>query len=70
MEPMVVGFLFARHAGQEGPHLFPSYANWFSSLFLSEASSPAPQKQSFIFLVSFVHLVNFMHIYVKTVSAW
>lgn len=51
IEPMVVGFLFARHAGQEGRHLFPSYAQWFSSLFSPESTSPASQKQSFVFLV-------------------
>lgn len=53
-EPMVVGFLFARHAGQEGPHVFPSYAHWFSSLFTSESTSPTAQKQGFIFLMRFL----------------
>lgn len=74
MEPMVVGFLFARHAGKEGPHIFPSYAHWFSSLFTSEATSLAAQKQSFVFLVSvadpsFYRLVYlFVHIFVWIVS--
>ncbi|XP_050688141.1 uncharacterized protein LOC126981284 [Eriocheir sinensis] len=54
VEPMVVGFLFARHAGQEGRHLFPSYAQWFSSLFSPEKISPAVQKQSFVFLIRFL----------------
>lgn len=52
MEALVVGLLFARHASQEGPHVFPSYAQWFGALFSTEAASPISNKQAFVFMVS------------------
>ncbi|KAK4321097.1 hypothetical protein Pmani_008081 [Petrolisthes manimaculis] len=54
MESLVVGLLFARHASQEGPHVFPSYAQWFGALFSTEAASPVADKQAFVFMVRFL----------------
>ncbi|XP_064103249.1 uncharacterized protein LOC135213204 [Macrobrachium nipponense] len=54
MEFLVIGFIFARHASQEGCHLFPSYSQWFSGLFSTESGSPASHKQSFVFLIQFL----------------
>ncbi|XP_066939076.1 uncharacterized protein [Macrobrachium rosenbergii] len=54
MEFLVIGFIFARHASQEGCHLFPSYSQWFTGLFATESGSPASHKQSFVFLIQFL----------------
>ncbi|XP_071528013.1 uncharacterized protein [Panulirus ornatus] len=54
MDLLIIGFLFARHASQEGRHIFPSYPQWFSSLFATESGSPASNKQAFVFLVRFM----------------
>ncbi|KAK3879105.1 hypothetical protein Pcinc_016302, partial [Petrolisthes cinctipes] len=54
MESLVVGLVFARHASQEGPHVFPSYAQWFGALFSTEAASPVANKQAFVFMVRFL----------------
>lgn len=51
MELLVIGLLFARHASQEGRHIFPLYSQWFSSLFAAESTSPVTDKQSFVFFV-------------------
>lgn len=51
MESLVIGLLFARHASQEGRHIFPSYSQWFSALFAAESTSPVTDKQSFVFFV-------------------
>lgn len=59
MEALVVGLIFARHASQEGPHVFPSYAQWFGALFSTEAVSPIANKQAFVFMVSYCFLVCF-----------
>ena len=62
-ESLIVGFLFARHASQEGRHIFPTYTHWFSSIFSSEANSPANNKKIFLFLVSCIYLYKFYFIY-------
>ncbi|KAK7068186.1 hypothetical protein SK128_013543 [Halocaridina rubra] len=54
IESLVIGFIFARHASQEGRHLFPSYSQWFNALFATESGSPAATKQGFVFLVQFL----------------
>ncbi|XP_045600459.1 uncharacterized protein [Procambarus clarkii] len=54
MESLVIGFLFARHASQEGRHIFPSYSQWFSAVFATESGSPVANKQSFVFLIRFL----------------
>lgn len=54
MDSLIIGFLFARHAGQEGRHIFPSYSQWFNTLFATESGSPVPNKQAFTFLIHFL----------------
>ncbi|XP_042231612.1 uncharacterized protein LOC121872690 isoform X1 [Homarus americanus] len=54
MESLVIGFLFARHASQEGRHIFPTYSLWFSALFATESGSPVANKQAFVFLIQFL----------------
>ncbi|XP_047485099.1 uncharacterized protein LOC125036506 [Penaeus chinensis] len=54
MELLVIGLLFARHASQEGRHIFPLYSQWFSSLFAAESTSPVTDKQSFVFFIRFL----------------
>ncbi|RXG69400.1 Fanconi anemia group A protein-like [Armadillidium vulgare] len=53
-EFLILGFLYARLASFEGRHVFPAYPQWFASTFGAEATSPANNKQSFLFLVKFL----------------
>ncbi|XP_014669840.1 PREDICTED: Fanconi anemia group A protein homolog [Priapulus caudatus] len=52
-ESLLAGLLLARQASLEGPHVFPSYGDWFSTTF-GTPRSPAGTRKSFSFLVGFL----------------
>ncbi|XP_064641376.1 Fanconi anemia group A protein homolog [Lineus longissimus] len=53
VENLITGFLLARQGCLEGPHVFPSYQEWFQDSFGS-STSPANNKKAFSLLVKFL----------------
>ena len=52
LELCILGVVLARQCCSEGAHVFPLYPHWFAATFGSSATTPAPAKKEFTFLVS------------------
>uniref|UniRef100_A0A8C5Z4K5 FA complementation group A n=1 Tax=Marmota marmota marmota TaxID=9994 RepID=A0A8C5Z4K5_MARMA len=54
LDSMVTAFLIVRQAAQEGPSVFPSYADWFKASFGSARGYHSCSKKALVFLFKFL----------------
>ncbi|ESO98286.1 hypothetical protein LOTGIDRAFT_159082 [Lottia gigantea] len=54
MESTIVAFFLIRQSCLEGPHVFPSYQDWFQQTFGDSGRTVAESKKAFSFLMKFL----------------
>uniref|UniRef100_A0A1X7TVZ5 Fanconi anaemia group A protein N-terminal domain-containing protein n=1 Tax=Amphimedon queenslandica TaxID=400682 RepID=A0A1X7TVZ5_AMPQE len=58
-EYLIISLLLSRQGGMEGGHVFPSYGNWFKSVFGSSQHSLMDSKRTLTFLIKcLTNLIN------------